>query len=93
MVFKKGDKRVKTVEQLVPKVGFTANNGNRLELIGYKIKNLEFIPEQEFMSVENVTTFLDPDGVTVQGIQRSYTKTVSIKLKPIIGKADDSDAV
>ena len=66
----------------MPKVGFTANNGTRLELEGYRIKNVEFIPEQEMSSIENTRTILDTDGVTVIGIEKNIVNTVTIKLIP-----------
>ena len=76
----------------MPRVGFFANKGNRLDLDGCKIKKVELIPEQELVSVENTTTFFEPDGITIQGIQQSYTKSVTIKLKPNIN-GGDSDTV
>lgn len=77
----------------MPKVGFTANNGTRLELEGYRIKNVEFIPEQEMSSIENTETILDPnDGITVIGIRKNIINSVTIKLIPNIKKVDDNIA-
>ncbi len=76
----------------MPKVGFYANMGNRLELRGCDIKKVDFIPEQEFASIENTTTILDPDGITVRGIQQSFTKTVTVKLTPFKKGADENNA-
>ena len=77
----------------MPKVGFTANNGTRLELEGYRIKNVEFIPEQEMSSIENTRTLLDPnDGITVIGIEKNIVNTVTIKLIPNIKKVDEDNA-
>ena len=76
----------------MPKVGFTANNGTRLELEGYRIKNVEFIPEQEMSSIENTRTILDTDGITVIGIEKNIVNTVTIKLIPNIKKVDEANA-
>jgi hypothetical protein len=77
----------------MPTVDFTANNGTRLELKGYRIKNVEFIPEQELSSIESTETILDPnDGITVIGIRKNIVNTVTIKLIPNIKKVDETNA-
>ena len=74
----------------MPKVGFTANNNNRLEIKGCRIKEVDFIPEQEMSSIENTRTILDPDTGAVIGIEKNIVHTVTIKLIP--EKADDNNA-
>ncbi len=90
MPFKKVDKKVKTINEPTVKVGFTANNNNRLELTGCKIKYTEFTAEQEMSSIENTRTILDPDTGNVIGIEKNIIHTVTIKLIP--EKADDNNA-